>query len=83
MDFTIVYYVALTLYGKALHLHFYYLTLWTHCTCMYVCMYVYGGFQNCGTFRVLVICSCLSVSQNKQNGEIFFLTKAYYVLVMI
>ena len=36
MDFTIVYCVTLTSYGKALYLHFYYLTIWTHCTCMYV-----------------------------------------------
>ena len=30
----IVYCVTLTSYGKALYLHFYYLTIWTHCTCM-------------------------------------------------
>ena len=36
MDFAIVYCVALTSYGKALYLHFYYLTIWTHCTCMYI-----------------------------------------------
>ena len=46
MDFTIVYCVALSLYGKALYLHFYYLNILTHCrpTCMYdvgLCMYVY------------------------------------------
>ena len=35
MDFAIVYCVALTSYGKALYLHFYYLTIWT-----YVYMYV-------------------------------------------
>ena len=36
MDFAIVYCVALTSYGKALYLHFYYLTIWTHCTCIYI-----------------------------------------------
>ena len=54
MDFTIVYCVTLTSYGKALYLHFYYLTIWTHCTCMYV--YILSEIKkNIIIIRIIII----------------------------
>ena len=63
MDFTIVYCVTLISYGKALYLHFYYLTIWTHCTCMYV--YILSEIKFYYYFIIIII----------KEGILFFVSR--------
>ena len=76
MDFTIVYCVTLTSYGKALYLHFYYLTIWTHCTCMYV-LYIYilpeinnYYYYKCGAIQGFLIVGDLSFPDNHDCNRV-------------
>ena len=82
MDFTIVYCVTLTSYDKALYLHFYYLTIWTHCTCMHVLSEInyYYYYYTFGLADIGMLNVCDSLRDNSIRNRNVHFDRVFYVI---
>ena len=75
MDFAIVYCVALTSYGKALYLHFYYLTIWTFLLFNYItCMYILSEI------KLLLLLLPLHTSYRSQMFEQYEMCEMLFIM---